>query len=300
MIYAFEEYELDVPRYELRYAGKLVKLEPQVFNVLAYLLQHCDRVVTKEELLAQLWPGRFVSEATLTSRLMAARRVIGDWGRDQRFIQTVHGRGYRFIVPVEERIAREWASHDVPAHLPSMATPSRTLRASRTVQAVGREAELAQLGHWLQQALSGTRQVVFVAGEAGLGKTTLVETFLHELDGDGALWIGRGQCLEHYGAGEAYLPVLEAIGRLCKGPGGQALVALLARRAPTWLVQMPWLVHGAEFEALQRRVLGATRERMLREMAETIEALTVERPLVLALDDLHRRAPSRSSTCRSC
>jgi DNA-binding winged helix-turn-helix (wHTH) protein len=67
MIYAFEEYELDVPCYELRYAGKLVKLEPQVFNVLAYLIQHRDRVVTKEELFAQLWTGRFVSEATLTA-----------------------------------------------------------------------------------------------------------------------------------------------------------------------------------------------------------------------------------------
>jgi DNA-binding winged helix-turn-helix (wHTH) protein len=111
MIYAFDEYELDVPRYELRYAGKLVKLEPQVFNVLAYLLQYRGRVVTKEELFARLWPGRFVSEATLTSRLMAARRAIGDRGREQRLIQTVHGWGYRFIAPVEERIDREQASH---------------------------------------------------------------------------------------------------------------------------------------------------------------------------------------------
>ena len=241
MIYAFEEYELDVPRYELRYAGKLVKLEPQVFNVLAYLLQHRDRVVTKDELLAQLWPGRFVSEATLTSRLTAARRAIGDRGREQRVIQTVHGRGYRFIVPVEERLARERASHNVPAALSRMVTPSGTLRGSRTVHAVGREAELAQLNHWLQQALSGTRQVVFVTGEAGLGKTTLVETFLHELDGAGALWIGHGQCIEHYGAGEAYLPVLEALGRLCQEPGGQALITLLAKQAPPgWCKCLGW------------------------------------------------------------
>src|SRR5919106_3836039 len=152
MIYAFEDYELDLQRYALRYAGKLVKLEPQVFNILVYLIQHRDRVVTKAEILEQLWPGRFVSEATLTSRVMAARRAVGDRGREQRIIQTVHGRGYRFIVPVEERSARERASHDVPAALPSMAIPSRTLRASRTVQAVGREAEMAQLDHWLQQA----------------------------------------------------------------------------------------------------------------------------------------------------
>src|SRR5918999_3776386 len=103
MIYIFaDDYELDPPRYELRYAGKLVKLEPQVFNVLVYLIQHRDRVVSKDELLEQLWPGRFVSEATLTSRVMAARRAVGDRGREQRLIQTVHGRGYRFIAAVEE------------------------------------------------------------------------------------------------------------------------------------------------------------------------------------------------------
>jgi DNA-binding winged helix-turn-helix (wHTH) protein/predicted ATPase len=286
MIYAFEKYELDLPRYELRYAGKPVKLEPQVFNLLAYLIQHRDRVVTKEELLEQLWPGRFVTEATLTSRLMAARRAIGDRGREQRFIQTVHGRGYRLIAPVEERVMEE-GPHDVPAAMPNTVAPPSTFRSVQTVQAVGREAELAQLRHWLQQALGGTTQVVFVTGEAGLGKTTLVEMFLHDLGGSGALWIGRGQCIEHYGAGEAYLPVLEALGGLCKEPGGQALIALLARQAPTWVVHMPWLVTEAELEALQRRVMGATQERMLREMAEALVAWTAERPLILVLEDLH-------------
>ena len=92
---------------------------------------------------------------------------------------------------------------------------------ARTVQAVGREAELSRLHHWLQQALGGTRQVVFVTGEAGFGKTTLVETFLQELDGYGALWIGHGQCIEHYGAGEAYLPVLEALGSCVRSLEGR-------------------------------------------------------------------------------
>jgi DNA-binding winged helix-turn-helix (wHTH) protein len=106
MIYVFDEdYELDLQRYELRYSGKPVKLEPQVFNLLAYLIQHRDRVVTKEELLEQLWPARFVGEATLTSRVMAVRKAIGDRGREQRLIQTLHGRGYRFIAEVEERLS---------------------------------------------------------------------------------------------------------------------------------------------------------------------------------------------------
>jgi DNA-binding winged helix-turn-helix (wHTH) protein/predicted ATPase len=329
MIYAFEEYELDVPRYELRYAGKLVKLEPQVFNVLAYLLQHRDRVLTKEELLAQLWPGRFVSEATLTSRLTAARRAIGDRGREQRLIQTIHGRGYRFIAPVEERASEapgramrsipplahypaeqgvsrttperpqlpscqplERASHDGPVALSDTVVPRSALRGPQMVQAVGREAELAQLHRWLQQALRGSQQLVFVTGEAGLGKTTLVETLLQQLGGYGALWVGHGQCIEHYGVGEAYLPILEALGGLCKESGGQELITLLLRQAPTWMVHMPWLVSDGELEALQRRVMGATQERMLREMAEALAALTAERPLILVLEDLHWSDPS--------
>lgn len=154
-------------------------------------------------------------------------------------------------------------------------------------QAIGREVELDQLFACLEQALAGNRQLVFIAGEAGLGKTTLIETFLAELRAKTSLWIGRGQCIEHHGAGEAYMPILEAWGRMCREPGGQALITLLARVAPTWLAQMPWLVSPEDFALLQSRVLATTRERMLREMAEAIETLTAEQPLVLVLEDLH-------------
>ena len=93
MIYSFDEFQLDLQRYELRYSGHVIKLEPQVFNVLAYLIQHRHRVVTKDELVEHVWAGRLVSEATVTSRMMAARRAVGDRGREQRVIQTLHGRG---------------------------------------------------------------------------------------------------------------------------------------------------------------------------------------------------------------
>jgi DNA-binding winged helix-turn-helix (wHTH) protein len=103
MLYRFDEYELDLQRYELHHAGQVVKLEPQVFDVLVYLIQHRERVVTKDEFVEHVWGGRLVSEAMLTSRVMAARRAVGDRGREQRMIQTLHGRGYRFIAAVEER-----------------------------------------------------------------------------------------------------------------------------------------------------------------------------------------------------
>ena len=152
---------------------------------------------------------------------------------------------------------------------------------------VGREADLEHLHGWFQQAIGGARQIIFVTGESGIGKTMLVDRFLDQVATQAGCWLARGQCVEHYGAGEAYLLVLEAIEQLCCEPTHGRVVELLQQQAPTWLVQMPWLLRAAELEALQHRVQGASRERMLREMAVMLEALTAESPLVLMLEDLH-------------
>ena len=179
---------------------------------------------------------------------------------------------------------------------------------------MGRETELAISTSWLAKALSGERQIVFVTGEPGIGKTTLVEAFRQRIRELGVRlgvqlatpitiqnsrfpiacipnpahpWLGRGQCIEHYGAGEAYLPMLEALGRLCRDETGNSVITLLRQHAPTWLVQMPALLSPTELEELQRRTAGVTRERMLRELAEALEVITAERPLVLVLEDLH-------------
>ena len=132
--------------------------------------------------------------------------------------------------------------------------------------------------------LAGERQIVFVTGEAGIGKTALVDTFAQRT-GDGNIRIARGQCLEQYGAGEAYLPVFDAIGRLCREQ--TQVVEVLRAHAPMWLLQMPSLVSASDRELLGREVSGATRERMLREMGDALEVLTTEVPLVLILEDLH-------------
>src|SRR5262245_26489966 len=104
MQYVFGAYTLDVQRDELRAAGEVVRLDRQVLAVLAYLVQHHNQVVRRQELFEQLWPDRFVSEAALERCIAVARRAVGDSGRRQRVIQTVHGRGYRFVAPVEERL----------------------------------------------------------------------------------------------------------------------------------------------------------------------------------------------------
>ncbi|NDL56177.1 alpha/beta fold hydrolase [Phytoactinopolyspora mesophila] len=109
MIYAFADCQLDVDRYELRFSGSVQPIEPQVFSLLAFLIRERARVVSKEEILDSVWGDRFVSGSALTSRIKAARHATGDDGSAQRVIRTVHGRGYQFVAPVEERAS---ATHD--------------------------------------------------------------------------------------------------------------------------------------------------------------------------------------------
>ena len=285
MQYLFGDYALDTRRCELRRTGRRFPLRPKVFDVLRYLIAHRDRVVSQQEFLEHLWPQQFVGEATLKSCIKEARQAVGDTGKAQRMIQTRHGRGYRFVAAVEER---EPLTVDVTA--PLAWSPPSVGRS--VVLPVGREAELTCLHAWLASALRGVRQVVFVTGEAGLGKTTLVEAFVAQLGAFGPLWIWHGQCVEPYGAGEPYMPVLEALGRACRGPGGQEVVALLRQQAPTWLMQMPGLVRAADLEMLRRRMIGVTRERMLRELTEALDLLTAQQPLIIVLEDLHWSDPS--------
>jgi pimeloyl-ACP methyl ester carboxylesterase/DNA-binding winged helix-turn-helix (wHTH) protein len=96
-VWRFDEFVLDTQRYELRRDGEVVRVEPQVFDVLTQLVRNHDRFVTKEELFDTVWGGRFVGEAALTSRIKAVRRALGDDGESQRYIRTVRGRGYQFV-----------------------------------------------------------------------------------------------------------------------------------------------------------------------------------------------------------
>jgi TolB-like protein len=100
--YEFDDFHLDVARQELRRDGKLVAIEPQVLDLLLYLIQNRDRVVSKDDLFAHVWNGRTVSESTLTSRITLTRQTIGDNGEEQRLIRTIHRKGIRFVGNVRE------------------------------------------------------------------------------------------------------------------------------------------------------------------------------------------------------
>jgi DNA-binding winged helix-turn-helix (wHTH) protein/predicted ATPase len=259
-----------------------IPLGSKDFAVLLHLVKHPNCLTPKEELLEAVWPDTIVSEGVLKVSVRKLRRALGDDPKTPRFIETVHRRGYRFIGPITEE-----GGEKQPGRASGRFAVPLQLRLAPTGVLVGRDATLAQLQDWLELAMQGERQVIFVTGEAGIGKTTLVESLLLGAARDPQVWIAQGQCLEQYGVGEAYLPVLEAVSRLCQEPGHERLLEILRLRAPTWLRQMPWLVSAADYEAFEREAVDTTRERMLREMAETIEALTARTPLVLVLEDLH-------------
>jgi len=259
-----------------------IKLPPKAFALLRYLAEHRGRVVSKEELLQAVWPEVVVSEAALTTCVREVRKALGEAARAPRYLETVHRRGYRFIAPLTAN------PQPVPRPRSKVQSPHSALGTRHSaITLVGREAELEQLHNWIEKSLNGERQMVFVTGEAGIGKTTVVETFLERIAAVENVRIGRGQCIEHYGTGEAYLPVLEALGRLCRGADGARVIEVLRKHAPMWLVQLPALIDGEELEAVQHKVQGATRERMLRELVEALEVLTAEQPLILWLEDLH-------------
>jgi DNA-binding winged helix-turn-helix (wHTH) protein len=268
----FQSFRLDTANQCLWNGEAHADLTPKTFDVLRYLAEHPGRLVTPDELLEALWPDTYVNPEGLRRYIQEIRKVLGDRPDQPAFIQTLPKRGYQFIAPVtEEGTAKPF---DIPTE------------AAKKI--VGRELALAELDRCLGKALRGQQQIVFITGEPGIGKTALVDEFQRRAAASvTSLRIGRGQCMEGYGGKEAYYPMLEAVGELCRSEEGESLVEAFAAQAPTWLVQFPALVKREHREMLRREIPGATRERMLREISEVLETITSDNPLLLVLEDLH-------------
>lgn len=267
----FGPFRLDPQKKQLWRGETLLGLRPMTVSVLQVLVEHAGEILTKEQVLRYVWAGTRVSPASLKVCIREIRETLGDDRKNPQYLETVGREGYRFIGTQEQE--------NEPLALAGEVAGVEYI--------VGRQRELEQLEDWFGKARRGACQLIFVTGEPGIGKTTLVDLFLARIRNTGRIRIGRGQCLEQYGEGEAYLPILEAFGRLCREPGTANLIPLLSQYAPTWVIQMSAVLNDAELANLQQRSQGATRQRMLREMAEAIEAITVETPLVLVLEDLH-------------
>ena len=251
--------------------GTAVALPPTPFEVLCALVREPGSLLTTNALLDEVWGHHFVTDSVLRTAISELRTALDDDARRPRFIATVSRRGYRFIAAPSAIPAAQ----SVQPHVSGFAV-------ARVPYFIGRAEPLSRLHRAWDIACSGKRAIVWVAGEPGVGKTTLIEHFVATL---GDVAVARGQCVEHYGAGEPYLPVLEALSELCRNDS--TLVALLRAVAPTWLLQLPWLSTAEEREALRRELAGVSPDRMLREMGEVLDRSGERRPLLLVTEDLH-------------
>src|SRR6266704_6467366 len=188
----FEPFRLDPVNHCLWRAEERVLLTPKAFDVLRYLVDHADRLVPQDEILEALWSETYVNPEGIRKYILEIRKVLGDRPNQPLFIQTAPKRGYQFIAKVSDE----------------RTVPPAGASTEATANMVGRDAELAQLNARFEKALSGQRQVIFLTGEAGMGKTMLVDVFQQQAAGHPNLRLARGQCIEGFGGVEAYYPML--------------------------------------------------------------------------------------------
>ena len=221
-------------------------------------------MVTKDDLIGAIWGGRIVSESALTTRINAARTGIGDSGEAQRLIKTLPRKGVRFIGTVREA-AREVENAVVP------------LKTEISTLVVGRTPSFETIDQMTRHVLSGKRQMAFVTGEAGIGKTAFIAKALEQLTEQGFDQL-YGRCTERFGTDEVFLPLIDALVSRYRANGPELISAVRAH-APTWILQLPGVIDASERAAFQDEVFGATRERMLREFCDLLEALSARPPL---------------------
>ncbi len=253
MIWRFADCELDEERYELRRRGRLAKLEPRAFDVLLHLLRHRERVVPKAELLAALWPGTSLSDSVLPRCITAARRALGDGPKRARVIQTVHGRGYRFVANAEAAEARPAAAAEARASGPAF---------------VGRADALAALRGALEQSAAGRGRVALIVGEPGIGKTRTLEELGEQARRRGMRWLA-GRCWESEGA-PPFWPFREVLRAFAPHGAERGLAA-----------------EGEVFSTLGASEGEQARFRWFESVARELRRAATQAPLLLSVDDLH-------------
>ncbi len=276
--YSFADFELDRTLFELRRRGVRVPVEPQVFDLLCYFVAHGDRVVPKDELFAQLWPDEFVTDSALTYCVRAARKALGDDGRRQHFIQTLHGRGYRFVAEVR------------PSAVSTQHSALRTQTSALRTHFVGRVREMAALNAEFEEALAGHGRVVLLLGEPGIGKTRTADELAAIAQQRGARVL-VGRCHEGEGA-PAFWPWIQvtrayvrhrdaATVRAAMGAGASAIAQIVAEVGE----RLPDLPHPPALDPEQARF------RLFDSYTTFMRGAAAREPLVVLIDDLHWADP---------
>ncbi|HKP59297.1 MAG TPA: AAA family ATPase [Polyangiales bacterium] len=200
MVLSFGQFELDVAACELRREGRSVPLQPRVFDTLRYLIEHRDRLVAKQELIDALWGGQQLNAVAVPWSISHARKALGQRGSEERFIETVRGRGYRFVAEV-----REWSNQRAGSDAPAPITPVPRF----DDPFVGREQVMLQLTAALEAARGGRGGLLLLSGEAGIGKTRCASEFAALVRARGlSVWSGR--CVDG-SAAPAFWPLIQVL-----------------------------------------------------------------------------------------
>lgn len=279
-MYEFGDFVLDPQLYQLRRSDQVVPLEPKVFDVLRYLLEHADRVATKHELLEALWPHEVVTEAVLPTNINALRRALGQKRGEKSPIETIHGRGYRFSMPVRRSL--------LPPSSPSLSmAPLSTfpMRLAADASYIGQPALFEKLHRILARALAEQGQICLLTGEAGIGKTRtalqLVELArAHAAD----VWVGS--CDEGQSAPPLW-PFQQILRCALESEGAETLRGWLGPLAEELGSLLPLLG-----SARETRLLSAVREhesfRVFDALLRVLTQASRVRPRLLWLEDMHR------------
>jgi predicted ATPase len=267
----FGPFRLDTSNGCLWRTGAQISLPPKPFSVLHYLVENPGRLITHDELLDALWPETYVQPQVLRTYMLELRKALGDDAGQPRFIQTLPKRGYCFVAPVSD-----WSGAE------SIAATSKAAQGGKPAGFVNRAEELSRLQAEFDCVAGSERRVVFVTGEAGIGKTALIDTFSRGGNFALPVALARGQCVPGVAAKEEYYPVMEALGQLCASPDGDAVCRILARMAPAWLAHL-----GRQPEPAASVTPPSAQERMPGDLCAALEQLAAEKPLILIFEDLH-------------
>lgn len=285
MLFRFDDFEMDTDAFELRRDGVRVAIQRRVFDLVAYLVAHVDRVVTKEELFAEVWGGVSVSDASLSQAVKQARRALDDDAEAPRFILTTRGRGYRFGRPVE-RVEADAPSTTttLPAVDPSFLAEPPASR--RRAPLVGRAAPLGQLEGALASAAAGRARLVFVSGEPGVGKTCLLDA-LAERGFAAGFQVLFGRC---YGGDEApsFWPWREILRGFAESHE-QAVLGLVRAGGRGVRSLLPDIVGAQTIDAEpEDKAPRTARFRMFDAITLALQRVSQQTPLLILLDDLQR------------
>jgi len=286
-IYEFDAFRLDAAERLLLRAGEIVPLTPKAFDLLLALVEQAGHLLEKDTLLKTVWPDSFVEENNLADNIFKLRKVLDRRGAERSLIETVRGHGYRFVAEVSEvvPVMQETERQGMRA-TPLQPLPPALAPFPRNI--VGREPERNRLRAAFEEAQAGRGSLLCVAGEPGIGKTTLIEDFLAELTAEGKCTIARGRCSERLAGTEAYLPLLEMLESLLQSGGHSDFGRVMRQFAPTWYAQVvPPSGDAAVSARLLAEVRAASQERRKRELASFLQAVAQAQPLVIFFDDLH-------------